>query len=434
MPLKSGSYLKDVRNQYEEFPYPPRNPADETQRLLVSYPSSIDCINHYCFAGRKDLRQNSRILVPGGGTGDCLIYLAEQLRGSDSELVYLDMTAASMEIARERARIRGLENITWIHDSILNIPTLDLGKFDFITCSGVLHHLEDPQAGLDALASVLNESGSIFLMVYATYGRTAVYQMQDLMRRINVNADSPEEKVHNTKSILNNLPSYNWFNFNKNLFLDLKSDEGIYDLLLHSQDRSYTVPELYDYVETSGLTLNTLINLDTPLGNHVFEPATFIKDRALLDKVSQLPFRERAAISELLFGQILKQNCFMAFKDKLPAQFDDEMIPDFSVNFKRRLSEEKKQYLSAAGTINITELIKISRTPNLANLFSAIDGHASIQSIVESVATSSGHSGTQQTIRQEFKNWFKVMLDTGNMYLRAPGISQFNGYDELQNI
>ena len=70
-----------------------------------------------------------------------------------------------------------------IHDKIENLPSLDLGHFDFINCygnlglalalfwlrvfTGVLHHLKDPKAGLATLASLLKEDGGMQLMVYA---------------------------------------------------------------------------------------------------------------------------------------------------------------------------------------------------------------------------------------------------------------------------
>jgi len=44
-----------VRNQYEFYPYPERNPADERTRMIFGSPSNIDEINHYVFGGRRDL-------------------------------------------------------------------------------------------------------------------------------------------------------------------------------------------------------------------------------------------------------------------------------------------------------------------------------------------------------------------------------------------
>jgi SAM-dependent methyltransferase len=62
--------------------------------------------------------------VAGGGTGSALLYLAEQLRHTDAQLVYLDFSWRSLEIARERANIRGLNNIRWVHNSIENIGSI----------------------------------------------------------------------------------------------------------------------------------------------------------------------------------------------------------------------------------------------------------------------------------------------------------------------
>lgn len=94
-------------------------------------------LNHYCFKGRQSFRDGFRCLVAGGGTGDAAIYLAEQLRSVNGEVVYLDLSEASRRIAEQRARIRGLENIQWITGSLLDLPTLGLGTFDYVNCSGV---------------------------------------------------------------------------------------------------------------------------------------------------------------------------------------------------------------------------------------------------------------------------------------------------------
>lgn len=107
------NYLPSVRSQYEEFPYPERDPRDEEKRLIASYLSRLDSVNHGCFKGRQDFK-NFRVLVVGGGTGDNLILWAEQLRDKEgSSVVYLDMSAASADIAKARAKKRKLSNITW---------------------------------------------------------------------------------------------------------------------------------------------------------------------------------------------------------------------------------------------------------------------------------------------------------------------------------
>ena len=120
------NYLPDVRSQYEALPYPARNPQDDHQRLVRTWLEDLPMVNHYGFAGKQSFGHRFRALVAGGGTGDATIFLAEQLRHTDAQIVHLDMSQAAMTIARERARIRGLANIRWVHDSLLNLPALGL--------------------------------------------------------------------------------------------------------------------------------------------------------------------------------------------------------------------------------------------------------------------------------------------------------------------
>src|SRR5207237_7568409 len=97
----------------------------------------------------------------------------------------LDISEKSNEIARRRAEVRKLANITWVHGSVLDLPSLKLGPFDYINCVGVLHHMGDLKAGLQALRSVLKDDGAMSLMLYGKYGRTGVYHLQAPCRRLN---------------------------------------------------------------------------------------------------------------------------------------------------------------------------------------------------------------------------------------------------------
>ena len=204
-PLEQSQYLTEVKAQYEDLPYPARNPEDDLNRILHTG-DFLDTVNHYCYGGKKEFTHNFRALIAGGGTGDAMIFLAEQLRYCNAEIVYLDFSAASMQVAQARAKIKGLNNVIWIRNSLLELPNLDIGKFDFINCVGVIHHLENPAAGLRALQHVLKEDGVISLMVYAKYGRLSVYHMQDLMKLYNCDVTDKAEKIDNCKRMIAALP------------------------------------------------------------------------------------------------------------------------------------------------------------------------------------------------------------------------------------
>lgn len=128
--------------------------------------------------------------------------MAEQLKNKNAEVVYLDFSKPSMEIAQKRAEKRGLTNIKWVYDSILNIPKLNLGKFDYINCTGVLHHLKSPPDGLKILKDSLTDHGAMGVMVYAKYGRTGLYQVQDIMKMVNQGVSNRVEEVMNAKAVM----------------------------------------------------------------------------------------------------------------------------------------------------------------------------------------------------------------------------------------
>ena len=288
-----------VRDQYETYPYPSRNPADEARRLIVGSPSNLLEINHYLFGGRRDFAQPFRALVAGGGTGDATIMLAQQLAdaGGVGEVVYLDLSAASRSIAEARAEARGLTNIRFVQGSLLDLEALGLGRFDYIDCCGVLHHLAEPDAGLAALTGALAPDGGMGLMVYGRYGRSGVYPLQAVLRSLV--GDRPlAEQVSFARRLLTNLPATNLFVRNPVLRDHTGSDAELVDLLLHSQDRAYTVEEIAALLRGAGLNLISFVE---PLR---YDPATYLKDPVLLRQLGSLTPEGRAALAEKLAGNL----------------------------------------------------------------------------------------------------------------------------------
>ncbi len=202
--------MDPVRRQYETYPYPERDPADEAKRLIEGSPSHPVEIDHFLYGGRRDWSQPFRALVAGGGTGDGLIMLAVKLAdiGCPAEITYLDMSEASRAVAEARAAARGLGSIRFVTGDLLTAP--EYGAFDYIDCCGVLHHLADPDAGFRALAEALAPGGGIGLMVYAPHGRTGVYPLQAAFGRLFA-GDPPEDQVRLARHVLGGLPETNWF-------------------------------------------------------------------------------------------------------------------------------------------------------------------------------------------------------------------------------
>jgi len=322
--------MDEVRGQYEALPYPARDPADERKRLVRTWLDDLPMINHYGFAGRQTFRDGFRVLVAGGGTGDATIFLAEQLRETNARIVHLDLSEASLSIAKKRAEARQLGNVEFIRDSLLNLPRLDLGTFDYVNCVGVLHHLEEPDTGLRALLSALAPEGVMGLMVYARFGRTGVYQMQSLMRLVNEDSTDRNARIANARQVLGALPKTSWFKRGEDLYNDHRQgDAGLYDLLLHSQDRAYTIGEIYEWlVDGHGLNLELT---DVNGGRSAYLPTMLMGPRPppVLESIRRMPARRQHEIAELFSGRIQTHSFFATRKPRCAPYGDASYVPFF---------------------------------------------------------------------------------------------------------
>ena len=267
--------MNQVKDQYEAYPYPERDPKDEAKRLISGSPSHPLEIDHFVFAGQRDWSTPLNALVAGGGTGDGLIQLAQMLTqaGKAYQITYVDLSKASRKVAEARAKARGLKNIRFVTGSLLDAP--DYGQFDYIDCCGVLHHLPEPAEGFRALRAALAPGGGLGFMVYAPYGRSGVYPLQEAFGAL-YEGLSPSDRLKAARKIVAALPAGHPFKGNPNLGDHHDSDAGFYDLLLHSQDRSFDVTELNQTLaetgwDLSGFTMPALYDLAriAPVPDHL---------------------------------------------------------------------------------------------------------------------------------------------------------------------
>ena len=175
--------------------------------------------------------------------------MAEQLNHTKSEVVYFDFSKSSMFIAQLKAKWRGNLKIIWVNDWIESISRLGLGLFDLAVSTGVLHHLKSPEKGLRIISDVQTKNGGAEFMLYGKYGRTPVYQIQELLRIVNKNEKYLTDELENAKSVLNTLPTRNLFNSVEMTDHIHMGDSGIYDLLLHHRDIAFSIPEFYRWIE-----------------------------------------------------------------------------------------------------------------------------------------------------------------------------------------
>lgn len=433
------SYISAVRDQYERYPYPPRDPEEERQRLILTEINDLNRINFYCYQGRQSFR-NISVLDAGGGTGDSTIQWAVRLRGTGSKVVYLDISDASAEIARRRAQVRGLDNIEWVKGSIHDLPAMNIGPFDFIVCTGVLHHLQEPKAGLIALLEKLKPGGSLGLMLYAKYGRQPIYQIQELMRLVNRGMTDPAACIDNTKRMLASLPPGHVFRQNERYYGDYLTlgDAGIYDLFLHARDQAYTIEDVHGLLNECGLHLTEFA---TPRHRLLYRPETVIRDPALLQRISSLPTPARQHIAEIVVGLISKHEFYASrLENTVAIASDTDHVPFFYPPHTAEAGREVAKRMMAGGvqpiTANHESGFRFQLTPNplAGQVLSRIDGRRTLKELFAAVRREESACADQSDdeMAAAFTPVFERFRLLDWLLLRHKSVPEFDAPETLQ--
>lgn len=146
--------------------------------------------NHWI--GKEASHRNIRILVVGCGTLEALV--VAQMHPYAQEIVAVDISRTSLRQSQWRMRLRRLaEGVTlrrWWGETLPPIRHLlaDIlhwegdGMFDYIIASNVLHHLADPQAGLQRLSQWLKPEGLLRLRTYPKQSRLWIRESSRWLR------------------------------------------------------------------------------------------------------------------------------------------------------------------------------------------------------------------------------------------------------------
>ena len=121
-------------------------------------------------------------------------------------------------------------------------------KFDFIECSGVLHHLADPKAGWAKLMNRLDDGGVMLISLYSTRVREVITAVREEARKY---APDPQG-IRSLRAYIKSLPEDNPLK-PVSARRDFFGMSDIRDLLFHVQEASYTLPEIKNMMDDLGL-------------------------------------------------------------------------------------------------------------------------------------------------------------------------------------
>lgn len=424
-----------LRALYDDYPTPLREPQDERRRLVIRPMESLAQINHFVFAGRQSFGPGTRILAAGAGTGDEVLYLAEQLRERGGELTYLDSSAAALDVCQRRAVVRGLDNILFRHGLIEELDPETDGRFDYVHCIDTLTQLADPLLGLRRLSGLLTDTGGIGLLVKAPLGIRGDLAVGQLSRMLSP-ADSSLRRLHlDGLAVVATLPPEHPF-FDTlprdQAMTALSADPGqLLERILTPEGAALTVPEIHDLAEACDLTVIEFVpaNIVQPVFTLFYNPDFYILDPQLSGRIAALPLRDRRAMAELLNGAMGSHGLYCgrgAAREALPT--DDAMIPTLALTLS--------SYRIVNQMLVVTDYqgrrYEFEAPPSINLIFHLIDGERTIGEIV-----ADGNRRLQEVglpavdLLTPFLQLFSNLRNFGWVTLRHKSVKLFARLDHL---
>ncbi len=391
-----------MKTVYEHHPYPPRKKEDVFKR---GYLSTLPIINAIFWGGKRDL-DNCVFVDVGCGTGDNTMDMADHLRETSAKVIGLDISKSALDIAKERAKRVGLENIEWIEGSLLNIEEYGISA-DYLICCSVLPHLDNPDEGFAVLSKAIKKDGGAGFKIYGKYGRWPVHLMQKVWGVINRNVKDEEERFRNAAQIVSLLPSFHPYKrIPVKYTIDLR-----YDALLLNHTKPYSVLDIYETLDKAGLKLVRFREMAR------YRPETYLGNR-FEKQISSLDEKEYYHLGEMLNGTIPHHTFFACPRDFTPFEQNpenEEAVPFFprspASNFEAVPPDKSIVIDLKRGRMNYRIIVP----PQFREVFSLINGENKVKDVLEEL-----RAKDEEKAERFWKTFSRALVDLDLLFLKRP--------------
>ena len=404
---EDASRFSDVISEfYNAHPYPP--PVENLDRARDDWqdPNRHQAEYHLLWPN-KSYRADLDVLIAGCGTWQAPKFA---LCHPNARVFGIDVSATSLDHTEQLKRKYNLTNLETRQLPIERVEQLDR-EFDLIVCTGVLHHLADPDAGLRALRSVMKSDSALYLMLYAPYGRAGVYMIQEYCRRLEIES-SPKE-IEDLVTVVKALSPHHPLSASLRTARDTSNADALADALLNPRDRAYSVPRLFDFIERNDL------RFERWYWQAPYSPQCgSITTTPHATRLAALPEHEQYAAMELFRGTMTTHS-LLAYRSDGPVldgvSFDDESWQRYiPIRFPWTLCVQERLPKGAAGVLlnqshPFHDLILVIDSQE-KRMFDLIDGQRSIARIV----SQSGGGTSRPRFWEKLWKYDQVVFDTSN--------------------
>src|SRR6267154_2314667 len=126
-------------------------------------------------------KQGMRVLDLASGTGEPAISIAVSV-GAKGHVTALDLSEDLLQIAKGRAQVRGLQNLTFQQGDAHSLPFPD-NSFDLATCRFGVMFFGDPRLALQELRRVLRPGVRACFLAWGTFEQPYWQSMMGIVHR-----------------------------------------------------------------------------------------------------------------------------------------------------------------------------------------------------------------------------------------------------------
>jgi SAM-dependent methyltransferase len=369
-----------VAKQYEKWTYP--EPIQNLETWLTNNWQWFDPSHaHRVLWPDRPYQPDMDILIAGCGTNQASVFA---YTNRAAKVVAVDVSQASLDHNRYLKDKYSLKNLELQLLPIEDVPSLDK-KFDLIVSTGVLHHMAEPKVGMKALADCLRPDGVAAIMLYARYGRTGVELMQAIFRDLGLVQD--EESLSMVKEAVNSLAPSHPLQSYISIAPDLKFDAGMVDTFLHGRDRSYTVDDCLELVDSAGLVFQ-----DWFLKTSYYPPTLTESGNQFYSAIKELPREKIWAVME----RLKTLNACHFFLACHPSRPETQYKIDFSASNALDYVPLLRLRCGIQGDEIYRPGWRVRLDPTHLAFAQNVDGDRSIREIAERVALSGVLASTDQ--------------------------------------
>ena len=292
-----------VAKLYDTYPFPPEPLLDEPPPGY-NWRWNWQAAYNFC-TGQKPQKQDIRILDAGCGSGVSTEYLVHL--NPQAQVVGIDISEGTLAVAKERCQRSKADRVQFHQLSLYDADQIE-GEFDLINSVGVLHHLEDPIRGIQALAKKLAPGGLMHIFVYGELGRWEISLMQRAIALLQNDKGNYRDGVEVGRKLFASLPENNRIvkREKERWSMENQRDECFADMYVHPHEIDYNIETLFELIDASGLDFLGFSNpnfwqIERLLG----------KEPSLQERVEKLSDRAMYRLIELLDPEVAHYEFFL---------------------------------------------------------------------------------------------------------------------------